>query len=317
MDELADFLNDDLARVEEEIVGILESDTQLVRQVGDYILSGRGKRLRPIMLLLSARAFNYQGKDHIKVAAALEIIHTATLVHDDVIDKASLRRGKPSVNAEWGDDVAILIADYLYANAFRLALDSLSPVILNTICRVTAQMCEGEMFQIEKRDELLTEADYLHIVRHKTACLFSACTGLGAVIAGAGEVETLEMTKFGLEFGIAFQITDDALDLLAMDSALGKDSGTDIRNGKQTLPLIHALVAASPEEREKFRLDWRMNRDDKDITRFIAKHQGIEYAMGKARFHAENAKTHAEILKAGKAADLCMAIAEYVISRHS
>jgi octaprenyl-diphosphate synthase len=317
MDDLADFLNDDLVRVEKEIVGILDTDTKLVRKVGDYILSGRGKRLRPIMLLLAARALDYRGSDHIKVAAALEIIHTATLVHDDVIDKASLRRGKPSVNAQWGDDVAILIADYLYANAFRLALDSLSPVILNTICQVTAQMCEGEMFQIEKRDELLSEKDYLHIIRHKTACLFSACTALGAVIAGADETEILEMTRFGLEFGIAFQITDDALDLLAIDSALGKDSGTDIRNGKQTLPLIHALESASPQEREHFRDSWNDVRDDKEIIRFISAHQGIEYAMTKARQHADTAKKHLEILKPGKAADLCSAIAEYVVSRPS
>ncbi len=315
LDEVSDFLKPELEAVNREIFGVIQSDTRLVQEVGEYVLSGVGKRLRPMMLLLIAKACGCDSQNRISVAAALEIIHTATLLHDDVIDKAAMRRGKPSVNARWGDDVAILIADFLYANAFRLAMQSLSPVVISTICQVTAQMCEGEMFQIEKRQQFLTTEDYLRIVRHKTAFLFSACTGLGAVIAGVNESDTLKLTRFGMDFGIAFQITDDTLDLVGQDHELGKDSGTDIRNGKQTLPLIRAYESASPGEREELENIWQGGRDMGAMLDIIRNHNGIEHSLGIARDYSEKAKTHLSILPAGKASDYCAQIADYVIDR--
>lgn len=315
LEEISDYLKPELAAVEAEIDAIVLSETRLVREVGTYVLSGRGKRLRPMMLLLVAKACDYAGTSHINVAAALEVIHTATLLHDDVIDKAVMRRGMPSVNARWGDDVAILIADYLYANAFRLAMQSLSPVVISTICQVTAQMCEGEMYQIEKRQQFLTTEDYLRIVRHKTAFLFSACTGIGAVISELTDVETLELTRFGMDFGIAFQIIDDTLDLVGQDEELGKDSGTDIRNGKQTLPLIRAYEKANLTEREQLSQLWHNSKDSKPMLEVIRRYNGVEYALAQARQYTEQAKTHLAPLPSGKAADLCAQLADYVSER--
>lgn len=309
------FLADDLARVDAHILAILESDTELVREVGDYIRAHQGKRLRPILAILSSRAFGYDGSDHAKVAAALELVHTATLLHDDVIDKAPLRRGHPTVNARWGDDVAILIADYLYSEAFHLAHDALPPQVIRLICKVTAKMCEGELFQIEKRSDLLTRDDYMRIVRGKTAYLFSACASLGSLLASATEAESAMLADFGLNFGIAFQITDDTLDLAAGDSDTGKQHWTDIRNGKQTLPLIHTFAVAEPHDRSELLACWNNGRDPERIMGMIRKYRGIEYALDEARDFAAAARGRLGFLPPSEARDLMAEISEYVVSR--
>lgn len=316
MEEIAEFLRAELAAVEHEIGIVLEANTNLLKEVGYYVLSTKGKRLRPMMLLLSAKACGYHGDAAIKVAAAMEIIHTATLLHDDVIDKALLRRGRASVNAKWGDDVAILIADYLYASAFRLASKALNPKVIETICEVTAQMCEGEMFQIEKRQEFLTQEDYLRIVRHKTAFLFSACTALGASLADADTKTVLEMTEFGLNFGIAFQITDDTLDLLSQNEELGKDSGTDIRNGKQTLPLIYAYEKAPVTTQKKLSENWESTRDPEPFMALINEFNGIDYAISQAAEYSENAKRSLNVLPDSPAKEYCKTLADFVLKRN-
>lgn len=315
IEELSDYLAQDLAAVDGYIGSILESDTALVREVGGYVRSTQGKRLRPMLTVLTARACGYRGTDHCKVATALELVHTATLLHDDVIDKAPLRRGLPTVNAKWGDDVAILIADYLYANAFKLAMESLPPAVLSLVCQVTAQMCEGEMFQIEKRDALLTRDDYLRIVRNKTAYLFSACAGLGAALAGIEGEKAQRLALFGLNFGIAFQITDDTLDMVAPDEDLGKLHGTDIRNGKQTLPLIHALEAADPADREDLWACWNNGRDPERIMRHVNKYRGVEKALEEARAFAALAKSQLDWLPPSRDAEFCLRLSDYVVQR--
>lgn len=317
LEQITEFLRPEITALEETIAAVLDSDTQLVREVGQYVLGSRGKRLRPMMHLLIAKATGYTGDKHISVAAALEIIHTATLVHDDVIDKASLRRGLPSVNAKWGDDVAILIADYLYTNAFQLAMQSVNPLIVNTICRVTTQMCEGEMYQIQKREQFLTTQDYLHIVRHKTAFLFSACTGLAGVLSGLTEKETLALTQYGLEFGTAFQIIDDTLDLVGHDHELGKESGTDIKNGKQTLPLIYAYEQTDPQTRNKLERLWTAQNPSNEMMNIISEYNGIQHSLSVARQYAEKARTHLTTLPPGKARDLCEQLTAYVAQRTS
>ena len=251
------------------------------------------------------------------MAAALELVHTATLLHDDVIDKASLRRNRPTVNVKWGDDVAILIADYLYTHAFDLAMQVLSPHVLRMVCAVTAKMCEGEMFQIEKRDALLTTDDYFRIVRNKTAYLFSACTALGGQIADASLEQVEMLGHYGLNFGMAFQITDDTLDLMAEDEALGKQHWTDIRNGKQTLPLIHTFQVAEPADREDLWQCWNNGRDCERIMRHIRKYRGIEFALDQARQFAANAREHIQPLEKSYPVKLFDQLSEYVISRGS
>lgn len=317
IEAITSYLADDLAKVDSHISSILESDTALVREVGQYVRAGQGKKLRPMLAILSSRAFGYEGEEHTKVAAALELVHTATLLHDDVIDKAPMRRGRATVNAKWGDDVAILIADYLYANAFNLAMQALSPMVLSVICQVTAKMCEGEMFQIEKRASLLSRDDYLRIVRNKTAFLFSACTGLGGILAKANDAETALLTSYGLNFGIAFQITDDTLDLISTDDELGKQQGTDIRNGKQTLPLIHAFEVADPADREDLWNCWQNGRDNERILRHIHKYNGIEYALGVAHQFAATAKEQLKSMRPSRAMDLILDLSDYVVQRTS
>jgi len=314
--EVSELLTDDLARVDEYIRSIIDSDTALVREVGEYVRSTRGKRLRPMLAMLTAHAFRYTGEDHIKVAAALELVHSATLLHDDVIDKAQLRRGKPTVNAQWGDDVAILIADYLFSHAFNLALStSMGPQVLNLVCQVTARMCEGEMFQIEKRNALLTREDYLRIVRGKTAYLFSACTALGSMLARAPEQETMLLAAYGLNFGIAFQITDDLLDLVAPDEQTGKPRWADIRNGKQTLPLIYTFEKASDEDKQLLVKLWNNGRDPGQIMPLIEKYGGVDYALDEARKYAVAAQEQIADLPRTRPVELLHQIAEYVVNR--
>lgn len=313
--EITAYVAEDLARVDAHIKSVIDSDTSLVREVGDYVVAGQGKKLRPIMSLLASRVFGYRGEDSAKVAAALELVHTATLLHDDVIDKAALRRGRPTVNEKWGDDVAILIADYLYTNAFSMAMQALNPKVLSIICQVTAKMCEGEMFQIEKRAALLTREDYLRIIRHKTAYLFSACTGLGSILAKANETETALLTNFGLNFGIAFQITDDTLDLVSTGKECGKEPGADIRNGKQTLPIIHAFEVAEPADREDLWQCWQNGRESDRIMRHVHKYNSIEYSLGVAKQFAETAKQQLNSLQPSKALELITGLSDYVVQR--
>jgi octaprenyl-diphosphate synthase len=317
IERITSYLGNDLARVEQHIQCVLESDTALVREVGGYVCSTQGKRLRPMLVILGSQAFGYGGEDHTKVAAALELVHTATLLHDDVIDKASLRRSRPTVNARWGDDVAILIADYLYSHAFDLAMQVLSPEVLRLICNVTARMCEGEMFQIEKRDALLSRDDYFRIVRNKTAYLFSACTGLGSRIADAGDEQVAMLAQYGLNFGMAFQITDDTLDFVAEDADLGKQHWTDIRNGKQTLPLIHTFEVADPADRDDLWNCWNNGRDCERIMGHIRKYRGIEFALAQAREFAASAREHIEPLGGSYPVQLFRELSDYVVERGS
>jgi octaprenyl-diphosphate synthase len=315
IERLTSHLASDLARVDAYFQEIIDSDTELVREVGQYVRSTHGKRLRPMLAILSSRAFGYSGTDHTKVAAALELVHTATLLHDDVVDKAPLRRGMPTVNARWGDDVAILIGDYLYSSAFHLALEALPPQVIRIICKVTASMCEGELFQIEKRESLLTRDDYLRIVRSKTAFLFSACTALGSKLAGAGDAQSAMLATYGMNFGIAFQITDDTLDLVSSDDEIGKQHWADIRNGKQTLPLIHAFSVAEPEDRADLIACWNNGRETERIMGHIRKYRGIEYALDEARQFAEAAKSQLAVLPPSEALDLMRDISDYVVNR--
>jgi octaprenyl-diphosphate synthase len=318
IEEVAASLADDLAKVDEHLQEILDSDTVLVREVGQYVLSTRGKRLRPILSILAAKAFKYAGEDHTKVATALELVHSATLLHDDVIDKAPLRRGRPTVNARWGEDVAILIADYFFSHAFGLALStSMSPKVLSLICQVTARMCEGEMFQIEKRDAILTREDYLRIVRGKTAYLFSACTALGALLARAPEQQVMLLSAYGLNFGIAFQIVDDTLDLIASDAEIGKPHWADIRNGKLTLPIIYVFEAANPSDRKKLEDYWSNGRNPEDIVPFIEKYGGVEYALKEARRYAEMAQEQLADLPPSKPVEMLHSLADFVVQRRS
>src|SRR5262249_8075644 len=200
---------------------------------------------RPMLLLLAARLAGYRGPRSIRLACVVELLHTATLIHDDVVDQAPLRRGRPSVNAQWGDDASVLVGDHLYSKSFASLVRDNDPRVMETLARATVSMTEAEVFQLErKREGLTSEADYVRIITQKTASFISACCRIGALLGGLSETHVDALTRYGLDVGVAFQISDDSLDFVADQDRLGKAIGADLREGKRTLPLIAALTRA-------------------------------------------------------------------------
>jgi octaprenyl-diphosphate synthase len=323
VDFLGNFVTDDLARVDQCIDAVINSQNSLIAEVGAYIRQRPGKKLRPILTLLSSRVFHHSSPPHrtdaashaVSIAAAIELIHTATLLHDDVIDKSSLRRGRPSVNARWGDDVAILMADYLFSRAFDLVISTLQPEALRILTRVTSRMCEGEMFQIQKRNSFLSQHDYLQIIQNKTAHLFSACSGLGSLAAGAHHRDVARMSAFGLNFGMAFQIVDDTLDFIAQGKQWGKALGNDLAEGKQTLPLIYALRVASPDDRNELARCFNDGRDFSTILRYINKYNAIPYTLSIAESYSARAKNAIRPLPSSSSTALLHKLSDFIIHR--
>ncbi|MCE5231273.1 polyprenyl synthetase family protein [bacterium] len=318
--EISRYLDDDVARVRGLLRELVNTDSQLIRDVADYLNLTSGKMLRPKLLLLVARAFGGSGRAApIEIAAAMEAIHVATLLHDDVIDKGDTRRGQPSVNARWGTDVAVLMADFLFAASFELAMTKLDPKPLQLICQVTRRMCEGEIFQIERRGQWATFEDYFYVITCKTARLFSACAALGANHAGLNEDMATQVAAFGLDFGLAFQITDDTLDYTARDGQLGKPAGLDLASGKQTLPLILAMRDASPEDLHRLRELLGNGKDPVAIREILDRYDSIAQSIEQAGQYARSASGHLEGLpiRDPEAYAHLQSLARYVVARKS
>lgn len=237
--EIFDLVRDDLDKVEREIGLESISSTDAVTYIGQYLQSGGGKRLRPVLVLLSGKLFAESTPALIRMAAVVEMIHTATLVHDDVIDIAKTRRGRPSVNVVWGNHTSVLAGDWLYMQAFQVALRERSFPVLDLLISLTQMMVEGELLQLERIGKIaVSEADYMELIDRKTASLFSACAKLGAIVAGAGDADEAMLGEYAWNLGIAFQLIDDILDFTSREKILGKPVGNDLREGKITLPLI-------------------------------------------------------------------------------
>lgn len=321
MDALYEFLADDLERIDAIWHDAFRVKGTLMQEVAEYVSQSRGKMLRPAVVCLSARAHGFDpaaGDHHATLGAAIELFHLATLLHDDVIDKAPLRRGRETVNARWGDDVAILFADYLYATSFDLALSTLHPATLRVLAHTTQRMTEGEFLQVERRGDWLSVEDYMSIVTKKTAVLFSAAASLGALIAGAPDEQIECMARYGLDFGIAFQITDDTLDYEAQKDRWGKRVGADLAEGKQTLPLLHTLQVASPADREALLSVLDNGRDFETVHAFVHKYSAIDHALDIAGEHcrrAAEALTHLGT-EAEPAALLRRVAGEIVVRQH-
>jgi len=282
--DIQEYLKPQLAQVRRHRDTAFRVEGTLMGEVARYVGGRSGKMLRPALVSLSARAFGYDGTgDHdTLLGAAVELFHLATLLHDDVIDKAPLRRGRPTVCARWGDDVAILFADYLYATSFDFALEVLDPEVVRVLSKTTQKMASGELYQIEKRGEWLSIEDYYNIIQSKTAHLFSASAGLGAIIAGEKGENVERMFRFGLNFGMAFQITDDALDYEASGEAWGKRLGGDLEEGKQTLPLLHALRHGTPEDRAALVAALNNGRDFETVHAIVRRTNSIDYSLERA-----------------------------------
>lgn len=249
--EIFELVQPDLEQVEREIGVESIASVEAITTINQYLQAGGGKRLRPALLLLANRLFGETTESARRLAAVVEMIHTATLVHDDVIDVAKTRRGRPSTNVVWGNHISVLAGDWLYMQAFQVAMRERNFRILDVLISLTQMMVEGELLQFERLFRLdISEADYMELVDRKTASLFSACACLGAIAAGADEATEARLGDFAWNLGMAFQLVDDILDFTSTEKILGKPSGNDLREGKVTLPMVYALETASPDERQ-------------------------------------------------------------------
>jgi len=293
--EIWELVSDDLERVEREIKLESIASVDAVTAIGQYLQANGGKRLRPILLLLSCKLVGETSDTAIRLAAVVEMIHTATLVHDDVIDYAQTRRGKPSANIVWGNHTCVLAGDWLYMQAFQLALRERNFRILDILISLTQMMVEGELLQLERIGKIdITEADYMELVDRKTASLFSACARLGALVAGADEETESKLADFAWNLGMAFQLIDDVLDFTSRESILGKPVGNDLREGKVTLSLIYALSDASAEERQQVETVLRDGNYGRvaleRILALLERHKGVERARQRAQVFTEKSR---------------------------
>lgn len=318
--EVYDLVKEDMRKVDEGFNTYIDSDVLFIKKVGEYIINSGGKRYRPMLLLLSSRLFGYTGERHIPLAAVVEFIHTATLLHDDVVDNADLRRGKASANSVWGSRASILVGDYLLAKAFSLAVEDGNHAILETLSRATTRMAEGEVTQLLKHsDTEMTEEDYLNVVTNKTATLIEAACRISALLGDGTNEQVEAMSEYGLNLGIAFQLTDDCLDYTSNDEDLGKAIGNDLREGKVTMPLIKAFRDSDDVEKELIKkaieADELLEGDLKKIFSVIKKYEGIEYTLESAASRIECAKAALEIFEPSVYRDALMAVADNVIDR--
>ena len=292
--EIFDLLRDDLAALEAEFGHDTIAGVQAITEIGEYLRAGGGKRIRPALLLLSAKLFDYRGYGAVRLGAVVEIIHTATLVHDDIIDEAKTRRGRPSANTQWGNSKCVLAGDWLYMQAFKIAVQERNFRILDTLIELTQQMVEGELLQMERLGKLISLDEHFDLIFRKTACLFSVCMRLGAILGGATDEQESALSKYGHDLGMAFQIVDDVLDLTASEDVLGKPVASDLREGKVTMAVIHALERCTPQERASIETVLRERAFNgvthAEILEILERYGSLRAATNRAAQYAESAR---------------------------
>jgi octaprenyl-diphosphate synthase len=292
--EIFELLRDDLAAIEREFGRDTVSQVRVITEIGEYLRAGGGKRIRPALLLLSSRLFGKNGRGAIRLGAVVEIIHTATLVHDDIIDEAQTRRGRAAANTQWGNSKCVLAGDWLYMQAFKIAVQERNFRVLDVLIDLTQRMVEGELLQLEKLGRCITLEEHFDLIERKTACLFSVCMRLGAILGGASREEEDRLGAYGHNVGMAFQIVDDVLDLTASEDVLGKPVGSDLREGKVTMAVIHALARCAPEERRAIEtvLEERAFRSvtHPQVLEILNRHGSLDAALARAADFAEAAR---------------------------
>lgn len=319
--EIFEPVRDELARVEREFARHLDSRVDLIPQMGKYVQMSGGKRVRPAVLLMASRLCGYTGDRAVLNAAVVEFIHTATLVHDDIIDGAETRRGRLTAHSRWGSDITVLLGDYLYIRSMAMALTQDTLDVVRLLCDVTLRMIEGELYQLTKAgDPEITEDEHLEIIRRKTAFLFSGCAEIGAVLGTSTPEQRAALREYGFDLGIAFQIVDDVLDYVADESALGKPLGGDLREGKVTLPIILLLKRSGPDIAALVRqiiADGSVSSDEwKTIKDQLRRTGVVETAFERATAFANRAKQHlSDAFPVSPERDGLIALADYVVSR--
>ena len=309
-----------LARTEQELVRQSSSNIQLIDRIGHYIHNSGGKRIRPAILLLSSQVCGYDGPAGYRLGAVVEMIHAATLVHDDIIDDAEVRRGQASVNARWGSEITVLMGDWLYMTSFTVALAERQFKILDILIDVARKMVEGELIQLGMNGSTdITEEQLLDVSMRKTAYLFAACSQLGGVLGGVSEEKQELLRLYGLNIGIAFQVVDDLLDLTSNENKLGKPVGSDLKEGKMTLPLVYLMQDGDARCRDLVQKAMRENGFGTvprevflDLVRDFRTAQRV---MSKAHEYTQSAKAYLCHFNPGKARDALMAIPDYIVER--
>jgi octaprenyl-diphosphate synthase len=317
--EIFELLRDDLAAIEREFGRDTVSGVEAITDIGEYLRGGGGKRIRPALLLLSSKLFNYDGRGAIRLGAVVEIIHTATLVHDDIIDEAQTRRGRPAANTQWGNSKCVLAGDWLYMQAFKVAVQERNFRILDTLIELTQQMVEGELLQMEKLGKLISLDEHFDLIFRKTACLFSVCMRMGAILGKATAEEEESLAQYGRDLGMAFQIVDDVLDLTASESVLGKPVASDLREGKVTMAVIHALERCTPAERAKIETILRDRAFNgvthAQIMEILQRYGSLDAASARASRYAESAQRALDTFPDSEIKRALLWAPEFVVAR--
>ncbi|MDO8746694.1 MAG: polyprenyl synthetase family protein [Thermodesulfovibrionales bacterium] len=309
----------ELRLVEVKLEDLFRSEAPLIPLIGRYLLESGGKRLRPLFLLSSARLAGYKGDEHIELAGIIELIHMASLLHDDVVDAAKIRRGRPAAHSVWGTQIVILVGDFLYSNALRKAVSFKDQRIMEALSEATTSMTEGEILQLQKTADInITEDEYIKIISAKTGLLISAACRIGAILSsellGAEEAA---LAMFGFKAGTAFQMADDILDYMAEESELGKKLGKDIGEGKITLPVIYLFNGASGAEKEEIKriIEKPSEEGLRRILALFRQYSVLEEALKRAQALIDEAKDELSIFPDSPARDAMLSLADYAISR--
>ena len=317
--EVFDLLRDDLRAIERELGRDAISDVSAITEIADYLREGGGKRIRPSLLLLAAKSQGYEGQGMVRLGAVVEMVHTATLVHDDIIDAADTRRGRPSANTTWGNAKCVLAGDWLYMQAFHIALEERNFRILALLISLTQQMVEGELLQMQSLGRAIGETEYFDLIFRKTACLFQVSMRLGSVLAGAGEELEDQLGEYGRCLGMAFQIVDDVLDLTGTEDILGKPVASDLREGKATLAVIHSIENGSDADRnaiEKVLTDQSFERvRHAEILEILTRNGSVDYAMAAAFRCAESARLRLASLPDSDFKRALLWVPDFVVAR--
>ena len=292
-DDIRTLLKSDIQQTDEVLIERLSSNVALINQMSSYIIGAGGKRLRPLLLLLCARATGYEGNHHHLMAVVIELIHTATLLHDDIVDESSTRRGQDTANEVWGNAASVLVGDFLYSRAFEMMVEPDSMRIMQILSKVTNSIAEGEVLQLLNcQNAQLTEVEYFEVIERKTACLFQAATQIGAILSDTDETQELALRDYGLHLGSAFQIIDDVLDYESDAKTMGKEVGDDLAEGKTTLPMIYALENTSGKDHALL-ISSIENADNSNIDQIIgilSSVNAFDYTRQKAQEASDLAK---------------------------
>ncbi|AYQ57183.1 Geranylgeranyl pyrophosphate synthase [Bathymodiolus thermophilus thioautotrophic gill symbiont] len=323
MESFADIQNlikADVEKTNQVLIQHLSSDVALINQMSGYIINAGGKRLRPLLLLLCARASNYQGNHHYLMAVVIELIHTATLLHDDIVDESHSRRGKETANEVWGNAASVLVGDFLYSRAFEMMVEPDSMQIMRILSKATNEIAQGEVLQLLNcQNAALTEAEYYQVIERKTAVLFQAATQIGGILSEVDAAQEQALRAYGLHLGNAFQIIDDVLDYQSDADTMGKEVGDDLSEGKATLPMIYALKNASPKDRQL--LEEAINNADnskiEQVINILQSVNAFDYTHKQAQKSADLAKQSLDSLQDSKYKEALILLCDLSLQRKS